>query len=336
MRGLRMEAAGTALEEIEWKVRVLETLTIRFESDLGGPECWVGSDPVYKGFGLLIVGKIMCLHPGSTKIQKETKALMSSNTSSSTENTLDVRLTKSQLEALHKILEISTAHGSLAIQVGEMIVLDLFADVKPIWETSSQFYGTPYVWCLLHNFGGNIEMYGTLDAISSGPVDVRISKNSTMVGVGMCMEGIEQNPVVYELMSEMAFRKEKVQVLDHNTYFIVKFPDWDPSTSSVSQPSKRHNANTYSLKKGIRRFAFLESNSDLPQAHLWYSTHKVVNALKLFLEAGNDLAGSLTYRYDLVDLTRQVLSKLANEVYLEAVKAFRRKAVKAEFSWPEV
>lgn len=29
----------------------------------------------------------------------------------------------------------------------------------------------------------------------------------------MCMEGIEQNPVVYELMSEMAFRNQKVQVL---------------------------------------------------------------------------------------------------------------------------
>ena len=33
------------------------------------------------------------------------------------------------------------------------------------------------------------------------------------VGVGMCMEGIEQNPVVYELMSEMAFRSGKPQVL---------------------------------------------------------------------------------------------------------------------------
>lgn len=32
------------------------------------------------------------------------------------------------------------------------------------------------------------------------------------VGVGMCMEGIEQNPVVYELMSEMAFRNQKVQL----------------------------------------------------------------------------------------------------------------------------
>lgn len=34
---------------------------------------------------------------------------------------------------------------------------------------------------MLHNFGGNIEMYGTLDSVSSGPVDARVSKNSTMV-----------------------------------------------------------------------------------------------------------------------------------------------------------
>lgn len=29
-----------------------------------------------------------------------------------------------------------------------------------------------------------------------------------MVGVGMTMEAIEQNPVVYELMSEMGWRSE--------------------------------------------------------------------------------------------------------------------------------
>jgi len=34
---------------------------------------------------------------------------------------------------------------------------------------------------MLHNFGGNIEMYGVLDAIASGPVDARVSANSTMV-----------------------------------------------------------------------------------------------------------------------------------------------------------
>uniref|UniRef100_A0A2N9HU64 Alpha-N-acetylglucosaminidase tim-barrel domain-containing protein n=1 Tax=Fagus sylvatica TaxID=28930 RepID=A0A2N9HU64_FAGSY len=73
------------------------------------------------------------------------------------------------------------ALGTLhSVPFGKMIVLDLFAEVKPIWKNSSQFYGTPYVWCMLHNFGGNIEMYGTLDSISSSLVDARISENSTM------------------------------------------------------------------------------------------------------------------------------------------------------------
>ncbi|KAG5539095.1 hypothetical protein RHGRI_019598 [Rhododendron griersonianum] len=186
------------------------------------------------------------------------------------------------------------------------------------------------------------------------PVSVPIQP--WQVGVGTCMEGIEQNPVVYELMSEMAFRSNKVQVqewlkrysqrrygkavhkieaaweilhgtiynctdgiADHNTDFIVKFPDWDPSMQTLIAPKRRRR---FAPNRG-RRFIFSETSSPLPQAHLWYSTQDVVNALKLFLDAGGDMAGSLTYRYDLVDLTRQVLSKLANQVYLDAIIAFR-------------
>uniref|UniRef100_A0A804HXZ6 Uncharacterized protein n=1 Tax=Musa acuminata subsp. malaccensis TaxID=214687 RepID=A0A804HXZ6_MUSAM len=102
-----------------------------------------------------------------------------------------------------------------------MVVLDLFAEVKPIWVKSKQFYGVPYIWkvlcfskcwCMLHNFAGNIEMYGILDAIALGPIEACTSENSTMVGVGMSMEGIEQNPVVYDLMSEMAFHHKPVDV----------------------------------------------------------------------------------------------------------------------------
>ncbi|RZC74048.1 hypothetical protein C5167_049527 [Papaver somniferum] len=33
-----------------------------------------------------------------------------------------------------------------SVPFGKMIVLDLFAEVKPIWKKSSQFYGTPYIW----------------------------------------------------------------------------------------------------------------------------------------------------------------------------------------------
>ncbi|CAL1371673.1 unnamed protein product [Linum trigynum] len=251
-----------------------------------------------------------------------------------------------------------------SVPFGKMIVLDLFAEAKPIWESSSQFYDTPYVWCMLHNFGGNIEMYGILDSIVSGPVDARVSKNSTMVGVGLCMEGIEQNPVVYELMSEMAFRKEKVKVLewlktyarrrygkavpeieaawnilyhtvynctdgiaDHNTDFIVKFPDWDPSVNPRHIISKQDELHT--LFGGGRYLFQQQRSSDFPEAHLWYSNHDTVKALQLFLEGGDIVNGSLTYRYDLVDLTRQVLSKISNEEYTNAILAFRKKDISA-------
>lgn len=247
-----------------------------------------------------------------------------------------------------------------SVPFGKMIVLDLFADVKPIWKSSSQFYGIPYIWCMLHNFGGNIEMYGVLDAVASGPIDARVSENSTMVGVGMCMEGIEQNPVVYELMSEMAFRSDNFQleewlkiyshrrygkavdqveaawkilhetiynctdgIADHNTDYIVKFPDWDPSANTRSHV---HQQNQMQKLVGRNRRAILEeANSPLPKPHLWYNTEHAIIALKLFLDAGYELSGSLTYRYDLVDLTRQSLSKLANQIYLDAVTAFQDK-----------
>ncbi|KAK2440253.1 alpha-N-acetylglucosaminidase [Trifolium repens] len=250
-----------------------------------------------------------------------------------------------------------------SVPSGKMIVLDLFADVKPIWKTSFQFYGTPYIWCMLHNFGGNIEMYGVLDSIGSGPVDARVSANSTMVGVGMCMEGIEHNPIVYELMSEMAFRKEKVKInewlksyshrrygkaihqvdaaweilyhtiynctdgiADHNHDYIVVLPDWDPSTN-VESGMSNNQKKIYFLPPGNRRYLFQQTPAGMPQAHLWYHPEDVIKALQLFLAGGKNITGSLTYRYDLVDLTRQVLSKLANQVYIKAVTSFQEKNI---------
>jgi hypothetical protein len=33
-----------------------------------------------------------------------------------------------------------------SVPIGRLVVLDLFAEVKPIWNTSEQFYGVPYIW----------------------------------------------------------------------------------------------------------------------------------------------------------------------------------------------
>ncbi|CAL9144869.1 unnamed protein product [Musa hybrid cultivar] len=99
-----------------------------------------------------------------------------------------------------------------SVPIGRMVVLDLFAEIPFFHNLDQQQLILIFCRCMLHNFAGNIEMYGILDAIALGPIEARTSENSTMVGIGMSMEGIEQNPVVYDLMSEMAFHHKPVDV----------------------------------------------------------------------------------------------------------------------------
>lgn len=246
-----------------------------------------------------------------------------------------------------------------SVPVGKMIVLDLFAEAKPIWSSSEQFYGVPYIWCMLHNFAGNIEMYGVLDAVGSGPVEARRSENSTMVGVGMSMEGIEQNPVVYDLMSEMAFQHEIVNVKkwvdlyakrrygryvqflqdawtilygtlynctdgsqDKNRDVIVAFPDVDPYSITVSQVaiSRRYQDNRIRFSS---RTVLEELTDSFSKPHLWYSTSEVIEALRLFLSSGDEVSETSTYRYDLIELTRQALAKYANQLFLKVIESYQ-------------
>lgn len=87
-----------------------------------------------------------------------------------------------------------------AVPNDKMIILDLNAEQTPIWKRTGSFFGKPYIYCLLHNFGGMRGIYGSLDHIGSGPIAAASADGSTFVGIGLTPEAIEQNPVVYDLM----------------------------------------------------------------------------------------------------------------------------------------
>lgn len=81
---------------------------------------------------------------------------------------------------------------------------------------------------------------------------------------------------------------------DHNKDYIVQFPDSSPLVTG-SQLSRGWIQKLPTLEKN-HRFSFKETDTNVPQPHLWYSNEEAIKALKLFLIAGNDLVGSLTYR----------------------------------------
>lgn len=50
-----------------------------------------------------------------------------------------------------------------------LIILDLWSDEQPVWSRTSNYFGKNWIWCMLHDFGGMMGLYGKLDNIMSLP-----------------------------------------------------------------------------------------------------------------------------------------------------------------------
>jgi alpha-N-acetylglucosaminidase len=172
------------------------------------------------------------------------------------------------------------------------------------------------------------------------------------------MEGIEQNPIVYDLMSEMAFHHRQVDLKvwvdayptrrygkavrglqdawrilyqtlynctdgknDKNRDVIMAFPDVEPFVIQTTglYTSTREETSVMSSNNIIVK----DASDAYEQPHLWYDTSIVVHALELFLQYGDEVSDSNTFRYDLVDLTRQVLAKYANQIFLKIIESYK-------------
>ena len=49
---------------------------------------------------------------------------------------------------------------------GHLILLDLYSEVRPQYSRFESFYGHFYIWNMLHDFGGNNYLFGTLDSVN--------------------------------------------------------------------------------------------------------------------------------------------------------------------------
>lgn len=47
-----------------------------------------------------------------------------------------------------------------------MIVLDLQSEQFPRYEIFDSYCGQPFIWCMLHNFGGTLGMFGSASIIN--------------------------------------------------------------------------------------------------------------------------------------------------------------------------
>lgn len=215
-----------------------------------------------------------------------------------------------------------------AVPRGRLLVLDLFAESQPVYTRTASFQGQPFIWCMLHNFGGNHGLFGALEAVNGGPEAARLFPNSTMVGTGMAPEGISQNEVVYSLMAELGWRKDPVPDLAAwvTNFAARRYGVSHPDAGAAWRLLLRSVYNcSGEACRGHNRSPLVRRPSLQMNTSVWYNRSSVFEAWRLLLTSAPSLAASPAFRYDLLDLTRQAVQELVSLYYEEARSAYLSK-----------
>ncbi|GMT35427.1 hypothetical protein PFISCL1PPCAC_26724, partial [Pristionchus fissidentatus] len=99
------------------------------------------------------------------------------------------------------------------VPVGRMIILDLQAEKRALYKEFDGFFGHFFVWCLLQNFGGNTQMRGNLGKLHEN-YRTAVDSVPSMAGMGLTMEGINQNYVVYQYMIDLAWTNAELHPME--------------------------------------------------------------------------------------------------------------------------
>nr|XP_034181027.1 alpha-N-acetylglucosaminidase [Osmia lignaria] len=215
-----------------------------------------------------------------------------------------------------------------SVPVGRLIVLDLQSEQFPQYTRLKSYYGQPFIWCMLHNFGGTLGMFGSAQIINLRVFEGRSMKNSTMIGTGLTPEGINQNYVIYELMNEMAYRRKPVN-LDNwfENYASRRYGVWNEYAVIAWKNLGKtvYNYNGYQKIRG--KYVISQRPSLNLSPWTWYKRETFYNTWYVFLQARHGRRNSTLYRHDVVDLTRQALQLKADEIYPALVDSFNKKNV---------
>ena len=223
------------------------------------------------------------------------------------------------------------------------IGLDLFSDApgKAKWNTD-YFAGRPYIFCMLHNFGGRSGMHGRLESTMEDYFRA-LARGNNMQGVGATPEGTETNPVLYDMLFELPWMNpssrptvdEWLKEYTHSRYGIE-----NEKANSAMQILKNSVWACPTDQQGTSEAVILarpswnvKSVSSWSTSAIYWDTQDVLLAADELISISslvNTKDGIANYNYDVIDIIRQAMVDYAAEL-LPMITAARNAKDNAEY-----
>lgn len=225
------------------------------------------------------------------------------------------------------------------------LIVDLAAEFWDNWQKRKGFDGFSWLWSHISNYGGNIGLHGRLDVIATAPVDAQkdLAASPSMKGTSSTPEGIEVNPVVFDLLNEMRWRSKHLDLDVWLKEYAARRYGAEDENLKEAWIIFHHTAyGTYSGHRRPSESVFCAppslkrdkiTASAWSQCRIFYDPQLFAQGVGLFLQSADRLKQVSTYRYDVVDFVRQYLANLGREAYYSLVDAYREKGMEQLDYW---
>ncbi len=195
-----------------------------------------------------------------------------------------------------------------AAPAGKVFVLDLATEELETWRCQPAMREKGWMFNVVHNYGQNTQLHGDLQGfISRSHAALTDPSKGCLQGMGISPEGIDQNPVVYELLTDLMWNEPTDLQGWVNGYARARY-----GKTGAEEAWQLIVKALYGTEMALHpRYTWRFRPGDQPLVAS-PDTEACREALEALLALSERLRGSSNYRRDIVDVAKTWLGSIAD------------------------
>lgn len=230
-----------------------------------------------------------------------------------------------------------------------ILIWEIYGENDNIWERRKGFGDLNFIWGTLTYFGARNGLVGKLDRYVNEVTRAYKKYPEQLQGIGTNPEAVDNNPIWYDFIYSLAWNLNVDSSINIdswlNNYSTYRYGKNSPQLKKAWELIHKTALSSYKqVSQGAPNTIFCvepnymdslngkSNNKNLNKAWRnfrapFYDVAEFEQAAKLFVSVADDFKKSPTYLYDLVDITRQVLSNRGNSIFDSLMQSYKRKDI---------
>lgn len=220
-----------------------------------------------------------------------------------------------------------------AVPHDSLVLLDYFCEKTEVWRNTEGFYGQPFIWCYLGNFGGNTMLVGDLYAIENKLNTAIIESGDNLKGIGSTLEGFDCSPQTYEYLFAAVWGVKAIDFvaqwanMRYGKENMIARVAWHLLADSVYRDWSFYGLGT----QMVARPDFEGHGTYYTKPYYSYNNDRLLEVIRLLMRNPSNSYG---YEYDIVNLLSQWMGNHFMDVrnaFTEAYKVSDTAAMRRAF-----